>query len=88
MLANGHGTLYVGVTNDLPRRLIEHRERVVHGFTRRYSVDRLVYFETTADVVSAIAREKQIKGWRKTKKVALVETTNPAWRDLSREWAS
>ena len=88
MLANGHGTLYVGVTNDLPRRLIEHRERVVHGFTRRYSVDRLVYFETTADVVSAIAREKQIKGWRKTKKVALVETVNPRWEDLSREWAS
>jgi putative endonuclease len=76
--------LYVGVTSNLDRRLNEHR--FVHdpeSFAARYRCDRLVYFETTHDIRAAIAREKQLKGWRRAKKVALVESLNPEWRDLS-----
>jgi len=85
VLANVRGrrpVLYVGVTNDVVRRLAEHR--MEHsGFTARYHVTTLVYVERTADVFEAIAREKQIKGWRRARKIALVEGVNPAWRDLS-----
>jgi putative endonuclease len=80
------GTLYVGVTNDLKRRMAEHRERRVPGFTSQYGVDRLLHFEETSDVFSAIAREKQIKGWRSSKKVCLIQSQNPGWRDLAAEW--
>ena len=80
------GTLYTGVTNDLGRREGEHRHKLVDGFTKRYNVSKLVYYESTGDVQSAIAREKQIKGWLRTKKVALIETMNPEWRDLAEEW--
>jgi putative endonuclease len=83
---NGSKTLYTGVTNDLPRRMYEHRHSLIPGFTSTYRIDRLVYFETTSDVRAAIAREKQIKGWRRERKLALIETTNPKWTDLSREW--
>ena len=76
--------LYIGVTNDLVRRVYEHRNRQVPGFTHRYNVDRLVYFEATPDIQSAIAREKQIKGWRRGKKDELVSTLNPDWEDLGR----
>lgn len=78
--------LYVGVTNDLMRRVYEHRNRVVAGFTSRYNVTRLVYYEETSDVRVAIAREKQIKAWRREKKVGLVEEVNPSWDDLSAGW--
>jgi putative endonuclease len=75
--------LYVGVTNDLRRRMDQHKSGRLPEFTRRYNIDRLVYFEQTPDVVAAIEREKQIKKWRRQKKVGLVESINPEWRDLS-----
>ena len=78
--------MYIGVTNDLERRLYEHKSHLVEGFTRDYRVDKLVYFETTEDVTAAIAREKQLKGWRREKKNALIQQTNPLWRDLSEDW--
>lgn len=83
ILASNTGTLYVGMTNDLVRRMYEHKHKLVPGFTARYAVDRLVHFEYTSDPAAAIAREKQIKGWTRKKKVALVAATNPEWRDLS-----
>ena len=76
-------TLYTGVTRDLVRRVYEHRHNLEPGsFTAKYKVHKLVYFEVTSDVKAAIAREKEIKGWRRSKKNALVETTNPQWIDL------
>jgi putative endonuclease len=78
--------LYVGVTNELQRRLYQHKHHLLPGFTSRYNVTRLVYFEETADVHSAVAREKQIKGWLRAKKVALIEKANPDWKDLSEGW--
>ena len=78
--------LYIGVTNDLVRRTYEHKNGLVQGFTKRYKVDRLVYFEECGDVVAAIAREKQLKGWKREKKIALIESINPAWNDLSLEF--
>ena len=77
-----HTALYVGVTNDLVRRVREHRTKIASGFTTKYNVDELVYFEETSDVVAAIAREKQIKGGSREKKIALVNAMNPDWRDL------
>jgi putative endonuclease len=82
-MTNRSGTLYVGVTNDLARRVSEHKDRLNPGFTARYNLDRLVYFEETGDVEEAIAREKQIKGQLRAKKLALVRAFNPKWRDLS-----
>ena len=79
-------TLYVGVTNDLERRVCEHKQGLVAGFTSRYRVTRLVYYEETSDVAAAIEREKQIKGWLRSKKVALIESMNPEWDDLSDRW--
>jgi putative endonuclease len=84
ILGSGTGTLYVGVTNDLELRLAQHREGSIGGFTSRYGVHRLLYFEESTDVFAAITREKQIKGWRREKKVNLIRTVNPSWRDLSR----
>jgi putative endonuclease len=75
--------MYVGVTNDLQRRLYEHKNKLVKGFTEKYSVDKLVYFEQTNDVISALAREKEIKKWRREKKDKLVVSINPEWKDLS-----
>jgi putative endonuclease len=83
ILASRGRVLYVGVTNDLERRVREHKAHLVPGFTQRYNVDRLVYFETTANVQAALAREKEIKGWRREKKVALIEAENPQGRDLA-----
>jgi putative endonuclease len=82
IMTNRARTLYTGVTNDLRRRVYEHREKIIPGFTKRYDIDRLVYFEATTDVRSAIAREKQIKGWRREKKLDLIESMNPGWEDL------
>jgi len=80
-------TLYTGITSTLPGRIWEHKEEVHSSFTAKYNVNRLVYFETFLRVDDAIAREKQLKGWRRSKKVALIEALNPRWDDLSREWA-
>ena len=78
-----HGVMYVGVTNDLVRRLYEHKNKLVSGFTKKYNVSKLVYFEETKDVHSALAREKEIKKWRREKKDALVVGVNPEWKELS-----
>jgi putative endonuclease len=78
--------MYTGVTNNLERRLYEHKNDLVDGFTKNYHVHKLVYLECTDDVYSAIEREKQIKGWIRAKKNGLVEQMNPDWRDLSDEW--
>ena len=86
MLTNRTRTLYVGVTNDLVRRVDEHRQGLADGFTREYNVHWLAYYEETTSVEAAIAREKQLKRWRRSKKVALVESTNPEWKDLSQGW--
>lgn len=77
--------LYVGVTNDLARRIREHKNGVLDGFTKQYRVHKLVYFESSRYVVNAIEREKQIKRWRREKKVKLIESMNPEWKDLSEE---
>lgn len=83
LLANRrNGTLYTGVTSHLPRRVWEHRNKVVDGFTSRYGVYLLVYYETTESMYAAITREKQIKGGSRRKKIALIEDFNPDWRDL------
>jgi putative endonuclease len=85
LLANAHdNVLYTGVTNDLIRRVYEHKNKIVAGFTQKYNVDRLVYFEVCPDIMAAIAREKQIKGWSRKKKNDLVNTLNPGWDDLYR----
>ena len=84
MLTNKNNTvLYTGVTNNLKRRLYEHKNKFVDGFTKKYNVDKLVYYEITNDVNSALAREKQIKGWTRAKKNALVESKNSQWCDLT-----
>ena len=88
ILGSKSGVLYVGVTNDLARRLFEHKQKLIEGFTSKYNITRLVYFETFENVRDAIAREKQIKGWRRSKKIALIESTNLTWRDLSDEWTN
>jgi putative endonuclease len=84
ILGSRSGTLYVGVTSDLELRVAQHREGSIGGFTPRYGVHRLLSFEETTDVDAALTREKQIKGWRRDKKIALIQTVNPSWRDLSR----
>ena len=78
--------MYVGVTSNLERRIYEHKNKLVDGFTKKYNVEKLVYFETTNDVLAAIEREKQIKKWRREKKNQLVAGMNPEWKDLSVEW--
>ena len=83
ILASRSRTLYTGVTNHLVRRIQEHRDGLVPGFTSRYRIHRLVYFEMFRDIRGAIAREKQIKGWSRAKKVALIEEQNPTWEDLA-----
>jgi putative endonuclease len=86
IMASRSKTLYVGVTSDLGRRMQQHKEKQVAGFTARYSIDRLVYVEATSDVNAAIAREKEIKGWARGKKVALIESVNLGWADLAESW--
>jgi len=86
IMASRKRVLYVGMTNDLQRRVYEHRKHLVPGFTARYNVDRLVYFERFRDAYSAIRREKQIKGWLRSKKIGLVESMNPDWTDLAASW--
>lgn len=87
ILTNWTGdVMYVGVTNDLQTRLWQHKSKTTMGFTKSYAVEKLVYFERTSDVNVAIAREKEIKGWRREKKNKLVISTNPEWKDLSDGW--
>ena len=87
IMADRHrGTLYTGMTNDLERRVSEHKAASTPGFTSRYHVHTLVYYEDFTDVFAAITREKQIKGWTRAKKIALFESVNPRWEDLSEAW--
>jgi putative endonuclease len=86
ILGSDSGTLYVGMTNNLVRRSWQHKQHEIAGFTAQYEVDRLLYFESFDDVRTAIDREKQLKGWSRKKKIALIEAQNPGWVDLSREW--
>ncbi len=85
-MTNRSKTLYTGVTNNLERRVYEHKQKLVPGFTSTYNITLLVYFETTTDVKVALSREKQIKGWLRSKKIGLIEAVNPGWKDLSAEW--
>ena len=86
-MTNKHNTvLYTGVTNDLKKRIYEHKEKLIDGFTKKYNITRLVYYEPHLDIREAIAREKQIKGWLRKKKIALIESLNPNWDDLSEAW--
>jgi putative endonuclease len=78
--------MYIGVTNNLERRLYEHKNKLVDGFTSKYHVNKLVYYEHTNDIHVALAREKEIKKWRREKKDKLVASTNPRWEDLGLEW--
>jgi len=85
-MTNKSRTLYTGVTNNLMRRVYEHKNKLVAGFTSKYNIQFLVYYEAGNDVNAAIAREKQIKGWLRSKKIALIDSMNPKWKDLSEEW--
>ena len=85
IMASRSRVIYVGMTNNLRRRVEEHQQKLVEGFTQKYNVTQLMYYEVTNDVHAALAREKEIKGWRRSKKVALIESVNPTWRDLSGE---
>jgi putative endonuclease len=86
ILTNNSCTLYVGVTNDLQRRVYEHKEKEVPGFTSKYNVSQLVYYEVYDSPIHAIEREKQLKSWRREKKIALIRSTNPRWLDLAADW--
>ena len=85
-MSNQSRTLYIGIINNLVKRVYEHKNKLVPGFTAKYNISRLVYFEETGDVRAALAREKQIKGWLRQKKIALIESSNPKWMDLSAAW--
>jgi putative endonuclease len=86
ILSSKYKKTYIGVTNDLDRRLYEHRNKLFEGFSAKYNIDRLVYFEQFDDIQQAIVRETQLKDWRREKKIALIEGMNPEWKDLSEEW--
>src|SRR5712671_6639419 len=86
IMTNPSKTLYTGITNSIRRRVREHKLKLTPGFATQYNITRLVYFETFEDVRNAIEREKQIKAWTRANRVALVESSNPKWDDLSREW--
>ena len=88
IMTNRSKTLYTGVTNDLERRVFEHKHKLIPGFTKKYNITRLVYFEEGTDIDSAIMREKQIKGWLRKKKIDLIEKENPEWKDLAEDWFS
>ncbi len=85
IMTNKSGTLYIGVINNLNRRVYEYKEKLIRGFTSRYNLSNLVYYETCYDINQAIVREKQLKGWLRNKQIELIEKTNPYWRDLSKD---
>jgi putative endonuclease len=83
ILASGkNGTFYIGVTSNLPKRIYEHKQKLVAGFTKKYGVDKLVYFEDQGNIEAAITREKQLKKWNRAWKIELIEKDNPSWKDL------
>ena len=86
IMSNKSKTLYTGVTNNLIRRVYEHKNKLNPGFTSKYNITKLVYYEIFSEITKAIAREKQIKGWLRKKKIDLIESVNPDWKDLSQEW--
>jgi len=86
IMASRSHRVYVGVTNDIVRRVREHKDHTFEGFSSRYNVDRLVWYEVDPYIRTAIAREKQLKGWVREKKIRLIEAMNPTWQDLSQEW--
>jgi putative endonuclease len=86
ILANRSRNLYIGLTNNLPKRLVQHREHRPGTYTARYKIDRLVYYEQFGYVLNAIARETELKDWNRARKIALIEQTNPTWEDLSANW--
>ncbi len=86
IMSNLARTIYIGVTNNLERRVYEHKNKSLPGFAARYGLNQLVYYEVADSPVAAIEREEQLKGWLRSKKVALIETMNPQWKDLSAEW--
>ncbi len=86
IMASDSRTLYIGFTNSMMRRVSEHKQDLVEGFTKQYQCHKLVYYENYRDVNAAIAREKQLKRWRRDKKVKLIESVNPTWKDLSDDW--
>ena len=86
IMTNKARTLYTGVTNDLVRRVYEHKNKLVKGFTSKYNIQFLVYYESTSNVYAALEREKQIKGWLRKKKIELIDLMNPEWKDFSEEW--
>lgn len=87
-MTNYSKTLYTGVTDNILRRVYEHKNKMIDGFTKKYNITKLAYFETTNDIKAAIIREKQIKGWLRKKKIGLIESMNPKWEDLSGDWFS
>ena len=88
IMTNKSQTLYTDVTSNLMRRVHEHKNKLIEGFASKYNIHILVYYESTSNVHAALAREKQIKGWLRSKKIALIESMNPKWKDLSEEWFS
>ena len=86
IMTNRSKTLYTGVTNNIIRRIWEHKHKLIEGFTKKYNITILVYYETTTDINVALNREKQIKGWRRVRKISLIEKMNPGWIDLSDGW--
>ena len=86
IMTNRTRTLYTGVTNNLERRVYEHKHKITPGFTSKYNIDQLVYYEETNSIHVAIAREKEIKSWYRRKKIDLIESKNPTWKDLSDDW--
>jgi len=87
IIGSESGTLYIGVTNNLERRMYEHKNKLVKGFSSKYSCNKLLYYEEFDDIGFAITREKQLKNWNRKKKVSLIEKENPGRRDLSEEWS-
>jgi putative endonuclease len=86
IMASKSRTLYTGLTNDLERRVFEHKNKLIEGFTSKYNISKLVWFEEFEDVDKAIEGEKRIKGWRRSKNIGLIESANPQWLDLAAEW--
>ena len=86
MMANKSRTLYTGVTNDLERRVDEHKSKCTPGFTSKYNITQLIWYDQFGDIHKAIEYEKRIKGWSRAKKIALIESKNPKWQDLSDDW--
>ena len=86
ILSSESGTLYIGITNNLERRLSEHKQKLIDGFTKKYSCNKLIYYEHYDNINNAIGREKQLKKWRRDKKEFLIKQLNPTWKDLNKEW--